>query len=209
MLKRSSIRLFIFIFAVIVAFAVSGCAKKQMIKEEAAAKPAGEVNVEFKKEAAKAEIPKAAEKTKEEVRQPITPMPKPEIKEEAKAKGAALPKEKTEILDLSKLRIQFAFDDYNLSNQAKGILEKIANWMAKNPEIKIQIQGHTCDIGTAEYNLALGEQRADSARKYLEGLGVSPNRLAVISYGLEKPRVPNYNEANRSLNRRDEFVQIK
>ncbi|MGB9699895.1 MAG: OmpA family protein, partial [Thermodesulfobacteriota bacterium] len=87
--------------------------------------------------------------------------------------------------------------------------EKIAKWMAENPEKKIQIQGHTCDIGTAEYNLALGEQRANSAKRYLESLGISGDRLAVISYGLEKPRVPNNNEANRSLNRRDEFVPVK
>ena len=81
--------------------------------------------------------------------------------------------------------------------------------MKNNPDAKIQIQGNTCNIGTAEYNLALGEQRASSAKTYLERLGINGGRLSTISYGLEKPRVPNTDEANRSLNRRDEFVSIK
>jgi peptidoglycan-associated lipoprotein len=205
MLKRLSIWLVILIFGWAIALGTSGCAKKQIIKEEAAAKPAAEVQ----KETPKVEAPKVAEKPREEVSQPKQAIPLERPKEEAKPQEALLPKEKPEILDLSTLRIQFAFDDYNLSNQAKEILEKIAKWMAKNPEKKIQIQGHTCDIGTAEYNLALGEQRANSAKRYLKGLGISEERLAVISYGLEKPRFPNNNEANRSLNRRDEFVSVK
>jgi len=81
--------------------------------------------------------------------------------------------------------------------------------MKSNPQIKIQIQGNTCNIGTAEYNLALGEQRAISAKTYLERLGIDGSRLSTISYGLEKPRVPNTDEVNRSQNRRDEFVSIK
>ena len=85
----------------------------------------------------------------------------------------------------------------------------MASWMKNNPDAKVQIQGNTCDIGTAEYNLALGEQRASSAKTYLERLGISGGRLSTISYGLEKPRVPNTDEANRSMNRRDEFVPVQ
>jgi len=107
------------------------------------------------------------------------------------------------------LRIQFAFDDYSLSSKSKENLEKIAKWMSENPGARLQIEGHTCDIGTAEYNLALGERRATSAKMYLEGLGIASSRLSTISYGEERPRVPNSNESNRSQNRRDEFVQMK
>jgi peptidoglycan-associated lipoprotein len=107
------------------------------------------------------------------------------------------------------LRIQFAFDDYSLSTKAKENLEKLAAWMNKNAGEKIQIEGHTCDIGTAEYNLALGERRANSAKKYLEGLGVAAGRMSTISYGEERPLVPNKNEAERSKNRRDEFIKTK
>jgi peptidoglycan-associated lipoprotein len=81
--------------------------------------------------------------------------------------------------------------------------------MNRNPKTKIQIEGHTCDIGTAEYNLALGERRATSAKTYLERLGISANRLSTISYGEERPMLPNKDEANRSKNRRDEFVKMK
>ena len=81
--------------------------------------------------------------------------------------------------------------------------------MSKSPNSKIQIEGHTCDIGTSEYNLALGERRANSAKKYLEGMGITANRLSTISYGEERPLIPNKNEADRSKNRRDEFVGAK
>ena len=93
--------------------------------------------------------------------------------------------------------------------KAKENLEKLGAWMNRNPDTKIQIEGHTCDIGTAEYNLALGERRATSGKMYLERLGISPNRLSTISYGEERPMLPNKDEANRAKNRRDEFVKMK
>jgi peptidoglycan-associated lipoprotein len=131
-------------------------------------------------------------------------------KEEAiSPKEKARPSEKPEFFDLAALRIQFGFDDYSLTSQARENLEKIASWMSDNSAAKIQIQGNTCNIGTAEYNLALGENRAISAKKYLQSLGVSPSRLSTISYGMERPMLPNTDEANRSKNRRDEFVKIK
>jgi len=205
MFKKSSFWLVVLISVVTIAFVVSGCAKKQVVKEEVAGKP----TVEAKKEEPKPEAPKGVEKPKEEAPKPIEAAPVEKPKIEAKPKEAAKPEEKPVPIDLAALRIQFAFDDYSLSTQSQENLKKIATWMSKNPAKKIQIQGHTCDIGTAEYNLALGDRRANSAKKYLEGLGISADRLSTISYGLERPRVPNTNEANRSLNRRDEFVESK
>ncbi len=205
MFKKSSFWLMILISIMAVAFVSYSCAKKEVVKEEAAAKPTAEA----KKEEPKPELPKVAEKPKEEAPKPAEAAPVEKPKEEAKPETAAKPEEKPAPIDLAGLRIQFAFDDYNLSNQSKENLEKIAKWMSKNPNAKIQIQGNTCDIGTAEYNLALGDRRANSAKKYLQALGVSADRLSTISYGLEKPSVPNTNEENRSKNRRDEFVEIK
>lgn len=199
MFKKSSIWFVVLISVVTLAFIASGCAKKQVVKEEAAAKPM----VEAKKEEPKAAPVPAPPAPKEEMKAAPAPMAP---KEEAK-KEAAVPK--PESIDLTAFRIQFAFDDYNLSTRSKENLEKIATWMSKTPKVKIQVQGNTCDIGTAEYNLALGERRASSAKKYLEGLGVSEGRLSTISYGLEKPLVLNTNEENRSKNRRDDFVEIK
>lgn len=164
MFKKSSIWFVVLISVFAIAFIATGCAKKQVVKEEAAAKPM----VETKKEEPKAApVPAPAlPAPKEEAK--AAPAPAPTApKEEAKPEAAARPEEKPAPVDLAGLRIQFAFDDYNLSTRSKENLEKIARWMAKTPAAKIQVQGNTCDIGTAEYNLALGERRASSARKYL------------------------------------------
>jgi peptidoglycan-associated lipoprotein len=203
MLKKSSVWLIILVATVAIAFIATGCAKKQVVKEEAAAKPA----VEAKKEEAPAPAPAPPAPQEEAKKEVPAPAPAPP-KEEAKPEAAPLA-EKVAPPDLRGLRIQFAFDDYNLSNKSKENLERIASWMSKDATAKIQIEGHTCDIGTPEYNLALGERRANSAKKYLEGLGVNTSRISTISYGEERPMVPNSDEANRSKNRRDEFLQGK
>jgi peptidoglycan-associated lipoprotein len=194
MLKKSSWWLVILVCVVAVGFLVTGCSKKSMVREEAAGRQAPAV--EAKKEA------------------PPAPMAPP--KEEAKpAPPAPAPREEVAILtaveaiDAVGLRLQFAFDDYSLSTKSKENLEKLAGWMKKTDNAKIQIEGHTCDIGTNEYNLALGERRANSAKTYLESLGISSSRISTISYGEERPLVPNSDEANRSKNRRDEFVMAK
>ena len=206
MLKKSSVWLVVLISIVALAFIATGCAKKQVVKEEAAAKPV----VEAKKEEPKPEPPQVAP----------PPPPKEEAKEEAKVEAAPPPKEEPkpeaappapapEPIDLVSLRLQFAFDDYTLSTKSKENVEKLGAWLSKNSTEKIQIEGHTCDIGTAEYNLALGERRANSAKKYLEGLGIASARMSTISYGEERPLVPNKDEAERSKNRRDEFIKTK
>ena len=205
MFKKSSVWLVVLISVVTIAFVASGCAKKQVVKEEVAAKPA----VEAKKEEPKPEVPKVVEKPREEAPKPAEAAPVEKPKIEAKPKEAAKPEEKPALIDLASLRIQSAFDAYNLSNQSKENLEKIAKWMSKNPAAKIQIQGHTCEIGTNEYNLALGDRRANSAKSYLEALEVSSGRISTISYGEERPLDPGHTEETRSKNRRDEFVAIK
>ena len=206
MFRKSSIWLVVLISVVAIAFIATGCAKKQVVKEEAAAK----TMVETKKEEPKAAPAPVPPAPKEETKVAPAPAPAPTApKEEAKPEAAARPEEKPAPVDLAGLRIQFAFDDYNLSTRSKENLEKIAKWMSKISATKIQIQGNTCNIGAAEYNLALGERRANSAKKYLQGLGVSADRLSTISYGLERPLAPNTDEENRSKNRRDDFVEIK
>jgi peptidoglycan-associated lipoprotein len=174
-----------------------------MMREEMAGKPA----METKKEEAKPQAPQALEKPKEEASLPTAMAPAEKPKEETMPKEAAKPVENP--FDLAGSRIQFAFDDYSLSSKSEDRLNRVAEWLKKNPDTKVQIQGYTCDIGTDEYNLALGEERAESAEKYLERMGVDSNRLSRISYGKERPMLPNSDEENRSLNRRDEFVMLK
>src|SRR4030067_359594 len=134
MLKKSSIGLVLLISIVAIAFIATGCAKKQVVKEEAAAKPVVEAKKEEPKvEAAPAPVPPPKEEPKVEA----APAPVPPPKEEPKVE-AAPPPAKPEPLDLVGLRIQFAFDDFNLSTKAKENLEKLAAWMSKSPNSKIQ-----------------------------------------------------------------------
>lgn len=209
MVRKSSLWLVVFISVMGIAFIAAGCAKKQVVKEETAAKPILEAKPAPPPSPPPApkvvEQPEPAPAEPAPAPAPVAPPPRIEAKPEAAPKAEAKPGS----LDLDGMRLQFAFDDYTLSSRSKENLEKIASWMNKDPNVKMQIQGNTCDIGTAEYNLALGDRRANSATRYLETLGVDSTRLSTISYGEEKPRVPNTDEANRSQNRRDEFVMAK
>jgi peptidoglycan-associated lipoprotein len=110
--------------------------------------------------------------------------------------------------DPSEVIIQFNFDNYSLKEEAKEKLARIGSWLLKYPGVKIQIEGHCCEIGTNEYNLALGEMRARSAKKYLKALGVDESRISTISYGEERPLDPGHFEEARAKNRRDQFVVI-
>jgi peptidoglycan-associated lipoprotein len=102
--------------------------------------------------------------------------------------------------------IYFTFDDFSLSSQAKKTLVEDAAWMINNAEKKIGIEGHCDERGTEEYNLALGQRRAASTKRYLINLGVKPGQLSTISYGEEKPADPGHNEEAWAQNRRVHFV---
>jgi peptidoglycan-associated lipoprotein len=102
-------------------------------------------------------------------------------------------------------RIYFNFDRYDLSPEAQAILINNAEYLKANPGEKIRIEGYCDERGSDEYNLALGERRALAAQKYLESLGISSDRLSVISYGEEMPLDPAQNESAYAMNRRAEF----
>lgn len=104
--------------------------------------------------------------------------------------------------------IHFEFDRSALSSTARDILSDKAEILRSHPEVRLRIEGHADERGTVEYNLALGERRADAARAYLIDLGIDPDRLSTVSYGEERPLVPESNEAAWAQNRRDEFVPI-
>lgn len=106
-------------------------------------------------------------------------------------------------------RIFFDFDQYVLTAEARDILAENAEYLKANSQIKVRIEGHCDERGSDEYNLALGERRAQAAQKYLTSLGIDPNRLEVISYGEEKPLDPANNEEAWAKNRRAEFVPVR
>lgn len=103
-------------------------------------------------------------------------------------------------------RVLFAFDSSALTAQSRTTIERWAAWLKTYPANRVVIEGHTDERGTREYNLALGERRADSARDYLVSLGIDPNRVKVVSFGKERPAVPGSNENAWAQNRRAVLV---
>jgi peptidoglycan-associated lipoprotein len=98
--------------------------------------------------------------------------------------------------------VHFDFDRYTLRPEAARVLDEAIKAMQANATLRIQVEGHTCSIGTAEYNLALGERRSTAVREYLTSNGISADRLQTVSYGEERPKHDNSREETRRLNRR-------
>lgn len=105
--------------------------------------------------------------------------------------------------------IHFDYDKSALTSDAKKKLQGNADWIKKNSKVKVQIEGHCDSRGTIEYNLALGERRANSVKAYLVSLGVPATRLTTISYGEEKPVATGESEEAYSKNRRANFVPLQ
>lgn len=99
-------------------------------------------------------------------------------------------------------RVFFGYDQYNLTPEAQRTLELEAEWLKKYPNTAATIAGHCDERGTREYNLALGDRRANSVKNYLVALGIDPRRLTTISYGKERPAVLGSNPAAWAQNRR-------
>ena len=102
--------------------------------------------------------------------------------------------------------INFDFDKSNIRPDAREILKINADFLLKNGNSKVVIEGHCDERGTAEYNMALGQRRAQEAKKYLVNLGIKESRMKTISYGEERPLDPGHNEEAWAKNRRAHFV---
>jgi peptidoglycan-associated lipoprotein len=101
--------------------------------------------------------------------------------------------------------VYFEFDEATLSEQAKDILVRNVEWLRSNGQVRVQVEGHCDERGTAEYNLALGERRTEAVKGYLSSLGIDGSRLVTISYGKERPVDPSHTEDAWARNRRVEF----
>jgi outer membrane protein OmpA-like peptidoglycan-associated protein len=102
--------------------------------------------------------------------------------------------------------VHFDFDRYSLRPEATRALDEAIATLQANADRRLEIEGHTCNIGTAEYNLALGERRATAVREYLASRGIGADRLRTVSYGEERPKHDNSREETRRLNRRAALV---
>ena len=99
-------------------------------------------------------------------------------------------------------RVFFDYDSYEIRQDAQDTLKKQAGWLQQYRQYTVTIEGHCDERGTREYNLALGERRANSVKNYLVALGVDANRIQTISYGKERPENPGHDEVAFSQNRR-------
>lgn len=172
------------------ALVVSGCAKESVVKkDETIAPPA---NVQAKQTDVKAT--KSAQVTEAAVKPAQESVKKSAAKDESQQLTQALE------------RIYFDFDSSDLSDQARKTLAGNADYLRKNAAVKLRVEGNCDERGSAEYNLALGEKRANAAMKYLVTMGVPADRLAVVSYGKEKPAVQGHDEAAWAKDRRDDFT---
>lgn len=104
--------------------------------------------------------------------------------------------------------IYYDFDSPDLREDARDILKANAEWMRTHPSARVEIEGHCDELGTSEYNLALGAKRAQVAKEYLVSLGIDADRLVTISYGKEAPACLEHTEECRVKNRRARFVHF-
>jgi peptidoglycan-associated lipoprotein len=186
-MKRSAtvVGIAMLIFCVFLMF-MTGCAKKAVSKDEGLV--AGDKKV-ASAEAKPALTPEqAAQRDARELA----------LKRDAAAAEKAV---KSEFED-----IRFDFDKSTIEPAARMTLKKLADWLMKNKNYALAIAGHCDERGTVEYNLALGQRRADAAMKYLVDLGVNKADIATISYGKERPLDPAQNDEAWAKNRRANFT---
>ena len=105
--------------------------------------------------------------------------------------------------------VNFALDRYDVDGTARQILDAQANWLSQNPNVRVSIEGHADERGTREYNLALGDRRANSVSNYLSARGVSATRITTVSYGKERPIAMGSDEGSWAQNRRAVTVVLQ
>ncbi len=177
----------VMVLAALVGLAVYGCAEQKAVTP-----PPQSQEMQPHKEAG--QTGKAPEKITEQ--------------EMAKVESRELPSKMQEISGMFK-DILFDYDKYDIMEDGKQTLKTVADYLRKNAAQKVLIEGHCDERGTSEYNLALGDRRAKSAKEYLLSLGVSSSRVDIISYGKEKPVCTGHTEDCWAKNRRDHFVVLK
>ena len=194
-MKKTLWLMLIVAIAVGLTFSVSGCGKKKVATDE-------EMGASVEDTAPKPGEP-GYEKIYEETMA---------AKEESLDAQAAMGKEH-EVLEgrtsAPLLPIYFDFDKSNIQADQRTRVEKNAAFLKQNQAAKVRIEGNCDERGTSEYNMALGERRAQSAKKYMMNLGIHGDRMHTISFGEEKPLLHGHDEYSWAQNRRDDFVVVK
>jgi peptidoglycan-associated lipoprotein len=113
------------------------------------------------------------------------------------------------VASISADRIFFDTDKFDVDAEDQDVLRSQAEWLAKYPAKRVSIEGHADERGTRDYNLALGERRANAAKNFLASLGIDPARISTISYGKERPDALGSDEASWARNRRAVTVTVE
>jgi peptidoglycan-associated lipoprotein len=179
-----------------------GCPKKTVVQEEPP--------IQKSEEASKLEAERAEKEAKERELARIKEEEARKAREKEFEKSLVTKKEpgiEGEVFESKLLKdVHFDFDKYDIRPEDAEVLKQNGALLKKHLNLKIQIEGHCDERGTVEYNLALGERRANSVKKYLISLGISGDRISTISYGKERPLDPGHDEAAWAKNRRAHFV---
>jgi peptidoglycan-associated lipoprotein len=192
----------------LVMFLVGCGPKKEILKEDSAKAPAAAEPTAVAAPAAQAApADKGDGKTKFTVLEPVVEAEKKAPAAASSDTGASARKaEAVSAKELYELAdVYFDFDKFNLKDEARTILKKHAEWLNKNKGVMVVVEGHCDERGTAEYNLALGERRANAAAKFLVDLGIDAKRIKTLSYGEELPLDKGHNEEAWAKNRRAHF----
>jgi len=199
----------IFILILCLGVFLAGCPKKRIVVNRE------QPSVRKSEEASRLEAERATKEAKEAKERELARIKE----EEAKLpQGGELEKSlvakkergiEGEVFESKLLKdIHFHYDKYDIQRGEEGILKENAAFLKKNPKMKIQIEGHCDERGTTEYNLALGERRANSVKKYLVSLGITSDRISTISYGKERPLDRGHNEQAWAKNRRAHIIVL-
>lgn len=183
-----------------IALFVTGCPKQPTIVKEEAKAPAADTKAREEKA-----VKEAEERARAEAEAKATAKKEAEEKARREAEEKAR-KEAEAIKTFMAEDIHFDFDKYDIKGKDRETLKLLAEWLLKNKDTKILIEGHCDERGSNDYNLALGERRAHSAKLYLVTLGVSESRINIVSYGEEKPLCAESSEDCWWKNRRAHFV---
>ncbi len=209
MCRKSIIMIVLFLC---VGLILSGCPKKTVVKDDASAKKAEELAAQKERERLEAEKKareEAARLKEEEAKREAARQEAAKREFEKSLQAKKTPGIEGEIFESGLLKdIHFDFDRYDVRPQDADVLKQNAAWLAKSPNAKIQVEGHCDERGTSEYNLALGERRANSTKKYLVSLGVKADRISTITYGKERPLDPSHTEEAWAKNRRAHSIVL-
>ena len=182
------------VMVVLVIFFAGGCTKSNISSEPATLSAEEEAARRAEEEARQKELARQKALAEENLR------------EESLSSQMASEREQSEKERFENEDIYFDFDSIQLTPEAMDILAKKGKWLRDNPSARVTIEGHCDNRGTNEYNLALGEGRAQSAKTFLMDLGIDISRLNTISYGEERPLDPKQTEMAWAKNRRAHFV---